>query len=117
MSKVKWIDPQLFNFILEYVEDNQKMPKAFLSGAITNRIDSYKEYFDEAKECFDDIGIDSYNPATIDIDTPWEVAMEETLSQMETCEFMYVLKNWENSKGVEIEIEQAKRMNMPIFFE
>lgn len=113
----KWIDTELFNFILRYVEDNQKMPKAFLSGAITNRIDSYKEYFDEAKECFDDIGIDSYNPSVIDINTPWEQAMKETISQLRKCDFVYVLKNWENSKGVKIEIEQAKKWNIPIFYE
>lgn len=113
----KWIDTELFNFILRYVEDNQKMPKAFLSGAITNRIDSYKEYFDEAKECFDDIGIDSYNPSVIDINTPWEQAMKETLSQLKECDFVYVLKNWEDSKGVKIEIEQAKKWNIPIFYE
>lgn len=117
MNKEKWIEPELFKFILNYWDRYGDMPKVFLSGAISDRLDTYKEYFDKAEEYFKEIWIEAYNPANIDINTPWEVAMEETLSQMEMCEFMYVLKNWENSKGVKIEIEQAKKMNMPIFFE
>lgn len=66
------------------------MPKAFISGAISGRIDNYKSFFDEAERHFKDIYIESYNPSTINIKTPWKVAMEETLSQLEKCDFMYV---------------------------
>lgn len=113
----KWIDTELFNFILDHFESYNEMPKAFISGAISGRIDNYKSYFDEAVDHFREIYIESYNPSIIDIKTPWEVAMEETLSQLRKCDFMYVLKNWEDSKGVKIEIAQAKELDIPIFYE
>lgn len=117
MSKVKWIDTELFNFILNYYETFGKMPRMFISGAITGRLDTYKEYFDEVEEKFKEVYIEAYNPARIDINTQWEVAMEETLSQLRNCDFVYVLKNWENSKGVKIELEEATKLDIPIFFE
>lgn len=117
MKNNKWIDAELFNFLIDYYESYGDMPKVFLSGAISDRLDTYKEHFDEAEKQFKEIWVEVYNPSSIDITTPWEEAMKETLSQMETCEFMYVLKNWENSKGVKIEIEQAKNLNIPIFYE
>lgn len=113
----KWIDTELFNFILDHFESYGGMPTAFISGAISGRMDSYKSYFDEAVDHFREIYIESYNPSEIDIKTPWEIAMEETLSQLRKCDFMYVLKNWENSKGVKIEIERAKELDIPIFYE
>lgn len=113
----KWIDTELFNFILDYFESYGGMPKVFLSGAITERIDTYQNYFNEAEKQFKKIWVVVYNPAKIDINTPWEQAMEETLSQLRKCDFMYVLKNWENSKGVKIEIEQARKLDIPIFYE
>lgn len=113
----KWIDTELFNFILDHFETYGVMPTAFISGAISGRMDSYKSYFDEAVDHFREIYIDSYNPSEIDIRTPWEIAMEETLSQLRKCDFVYVLKNWENSKGVKIEIERAKELDIPIFYE
>lgn len=117
MENNKWIDSELFNFITDYYERYGDMPKVFISGAISDRLDTYKEHFDEAEKRFKEIWVEVYNPAKIDINTPWKEAMKETLAQMETCEFMYVLKNWENSKGVKIEIEQAKKSKMPIFYE
>lgn len=113
----KWIDTELFKFILDYYEIYGGMPKVFLSGAITERIDTYQNYFNEAEKQFKKIWVAVYNPATIEINTPWEQAMEETLSQLRKCDFMYVLKNWENSKGVKIEIERAKELDIPIFYE
>lgn len=113
----KWIDTELFNFILDHFEGFGRMPRAFISGAISGRIDNYKLYFDEAERNFKDIYVKSYNPSSIDINTPWVVAMEETLSQLRKCDFVYVLKNWEDSKGVKIEIERAKELNIPIFYE
>lgn len=113
----KWIDTELFNFILDHFETYGVMPTAFISGAISGRMNSYKSYFDEAVDHFREIYIESYNPSVIDIRTPWETAMEETLSQLRKCDFVYVLKNWENSKGVKIEIERAKELDIPIFYE
>lgn len=113
----KWIDTELFNYITDYYEYYGDTPKVFLSGAISNRLDTYKSFFDEAEKHFESIYVEVYNPSKIDINTPWVVAMEETLSQLRKCDFMYVLKNWEESKGVQIEIAQAKNLNIPIFYE
>ena len=117
MKNNKWIEPELFKFILNYWNWYGYMPKVFLSGAITDRLDSYKEHFDESEKKFKEIWITSYNPSQIDITTPWEQAMEETLAQLRECDFVYVLKNWENSKGVKLEIEEAKKLDIPVFYE
>lgn len=113
----KWIDPELFNFILNYYKKWGYMPKAFISGAITNRITTYKTFFNEAERKFKDIHIESYNPSTIYEKTKWGVAMAETLSQVKKCDFVFVLKNWENSTEVEFEIEEAQKWRIPIFYE
>ena len=36
----KWIDTELFNFILDHYESYGEMPKAFISGAISGRMNS-----------------------------------------------------------------------------
>ncbi|NMW84719.1 DUF4406 domain-containing protein [Peptoniphilus sp. AGMB00490] len=111
----KWIESELFNFILNYYEKTKKLPKVFLSGAITERITTYKKYFREAEQLFEEIGVEVYNPSEIDVKTPWDDAMEKTISELSSCDFMYILKNWENSKGVKIEIDKAKELNIPVF--
>lgn len=113
----KWIDTELFNYITDYYEYYGDTPKVFLSGAISDRLHTYKSFFDEAEKHFESIYVEVYNPSKIDINTPWEEAMEETLSQLRKCDFMYALKNWEDSKGVKIEIEQARKLDIPIFYE
>ncbi|MBU5669624.1 DUF4406 domain-containing protein [Peptoniphilus sp. MSJ-1] len=109
--------PSLFNFIVDFYYKNGQYPKVFLSGAITNRIDTYKMFFDNAELKFKCLGIECYNPARIDINTPWGKAMEETIAQINQCDCLFVLKNWETSKGVKIEIKKAKDIGIPIFFE
>lgn len=116
-GNIKWLRIDLYDFVLDFLQNHGKMPKVFLSGAITNRLDTYKSHFDEAERNFSNIFIQSYNPSVIDIKTPWEVAMKETISQLKQCDFMFVLKNWENSKGVKIEIKKAKELKIPIFYE
>lgn len=113
----KWIESDLFNFILHYYRKNKILPKVFLSGAITDRINTYQKYFNQAECLFEEIGIEVYNPSKIDIKTPWNTAMIKTIAELETCDFMYVLKNWENSKGVKIEIGKAKDLNIPVFYQ
>lgn len=117
MSKEKWIDTELFSFILNYYKKWGYMPKVLIAGAIANRITTYKTSFNEVERKFKNINIENYNPSTIDEKTKWGVAMAETLSQVKKCDFVFVLKKWENSTEVALEIEEAQKWRKPVFYE
>ena len=117
IKKNKWIKPEIFAYIVEFEKENKRLPKVFISGAITQRLNTYEKYFNEAEQHFKQIGIKAYNPAHIPKDTSWEKAMQITLKNLATCDFMFILKDWEKSKGVKEEIKKAKKSQMKIFFE
>ena len=106
-------------FIEKYKGDNNyRYPHVFISGAITERLETYREYFNKAEKYIKGLGVkEIYNPSHININTPWEVAMEQTLAALLDADCIYVLKNWENSKGTKMEIEKAKELGVPVFFE
>lgn len=106
-------------FIRKYTEDNNyRYPHVFISGAITERLGTYRKCFNKAENYIIGLGVKQvFNPAYIDINTPWEVAMEQTLAALLDADCIYVLKNWENSKGTKMEIEKAKELGIPVFFE
>lgn len=95
-----------------------KFPYVFLSGAISERMDTYKKYFNDAEEILRGLGVEKvFNPSVIDMDTPWEKAMEITLGALEDVDCLYVLKDYENSRGTKMEIDTAKALGIPVFYE
>ena len=96
------------------------MKIVFLSGAVTKRLDTYKEYFDIAETNLRRKGYFVYNPARmIPSVTDWEIAMRETLNELinNDFDFVYVLKDYKDSKGVKLETEVAEALGIKVIYE
>ena len=103
---------------VKYIKDNGlENKRIFLSGAITSRLDTYKEHFDRIAKKLDENGLDYYNPATIDISTSWKDSMRMTIRELLDSDIVYLLKGYEVSKGAKLEIEIAKALKIKIIEE
>lgn len=111
------LDTEMYKEMFRFIDTHNRVPKIFISGAISSRLDTYKEVFDLADAELKKMNLETYNPAYIPKDTSWEDAMRETLNNLKKCDIMLVLKGWEESAGVAAEIEMAEKLNIPVFFE
>ena len=113
-----FINADFARFVLQFAKEKNKTPFVFLSGAISERIYTYKEEFDKVERMLKFIGIkEIYNPSIMPVSTPWEKAMKETLKNLPKSDCIFVLKNWENSEGTKKEISQARNLGIPVFFQ
>jgi hypothetical protein len=94
--------------------------KVYISGPITGTTD-YMERFKKAQEYLESKGYTVVNPALINSnlpsDTTWDEYMEISLILVRMCDAIYLLKGWEESKGVETELRTAKYFGMEIIKE
>lgn len=95
----------------------KKDKKVFLSGAISNRMDTYYLYFNASANVLLKRGWDVYCPNCIPIDTSWQDAMKQTIRALTECDIMYVLRGYEESEGVKMELDLAKKLGLMIVFE
>ena len=108
---------ELIEFAKEFRDRHGKNPFVFISGAISCRLDTYRDVFNETEETLKELGLDCYNPATIPSDTEWDVAMEQTLKVLEHADCVFVLQDWERSVGTITEIRRARALNIPVVYE
>lgn len=108
---------ELIEFAKEFRSRHGRNPFVFLSGAISSRLDTYRDAFNEVEEALKDLGFICYNPATIPSDTEWSVAMEQTLRVLQHVDCVFVLQGWEQSIGTKTEIGKARSLNMPVIYE
>ena len=94
------------------------MLKIYISGKITGTTDYIKRFERAEKSLSNYIVI---NPAKVNaqlpIQTTWEEYMKMSMCMLEMCNAIYMLKDWEDSKGARLEYEFAKSKNYKIFFE
>ena len=94
--------------------------KVYISGPITGTTD-YMERFKKAQEYLESKGYIVVNPALFNSnlpdDTTWDEYMEISLILVKICDAIYLLKGWEESKGVELELRTAKHYGMEIIKE
>lgn len=95
----------------------EKDKKVFLSGAISNRLDTYHWYFNAAADVLRKKGWDVYSPTCIAVDTSWQDAMKQTIRALTECDIVYVLREYEESVGVKVELDLAKRLGLTIIYE
>lgn len=105
-----------FANILE-IKHPEKDKKIFLSGAISNRLDTYNLYFNAAADVLMKRGWKVYSPTCIPIDTSWKDAMKQTIRALTECDVVYVLRGYEESEGVKMELDLAKRLGLTIIYE
>lgn len=108
---------ELIEFAKEFRDRHGRNPFIFLSGAISSRLDTYRDDFNEVEEVLKDLGFNCYNPTVIPSDTEWSVAMEQTLRVLQHVDCVFVLQGWEQSIGTKTEISKAKTLNITVIYE
>ena len=92
--------------------------KIYISGQITGlELEEAKVLFEEAEILLLERGYIPINPMKLNPHTDgktWKEYMLDDLDALFDCEAIYLLDNWQESKGARIEYQIAKEMDMVI---
>ena len=89
----------------------------FISGAITG-IDGYRKIFADAERWLREQDCTVLNPAVLPPSgMAWEAYLHITKAMVHEADIIYVLKNWEYSKGVWEEVSLAACLDKEIIYE
>ena len=89
----------------------------FISGAITG-VDGYKQIFAAAEQWLLEQDCTVLNPAVLPPSgLEWEAYLRITKAMVREADIVYVLQNWERSRGVKEEVELAERLGKEIIYE
>lgn len=90
----------------------------YISGAITGD-SNYKEKFQKAKKDLEARGYNVINPAELEplMGTSWEEYMKWDIAWLLTCDGIYMLKDWKQSRGARIEQFIAQELHLQILYE
>lgn len=105
---------------MNYMVKEINAMRVYISGKITGTSD-YMKRFEEAEDYINSYGDSAVNPARINAympkDSTHEQYMEASIKLLDTCDCVYVLKDWYGSAGVMEEIMYAKEHMIPVYFE
>ena len=91
--------------------------KVYISGKITGDAD-YKQKFKTAQNILEAVGFEVFNPAEQeDTGKPWTWYMRKDIAGLMECDAIFLLKDWEESKGARLEYYIAQQLEMKIFRE
>lgn len=94
--------------------------RVYISGKITGE-KHFKRNFAKAERKLKREGHDVINPARINAHLPkntqWREYMVVSLAELSTADAIYMLSNWQDSRGAQIEHEYAEERNKSIFYE
>jgi len=92
--------------------------RIYISGKITGlNVDYAKQLFKNAQERIEATGCEAVNPFDIIPYSPelvWEDYMIADIRELFKCDAIYMLENWQGSKGARIEHAIAKEMDLLI---
>ena len=92
--------------------------KVYISGAITN-VPNYKELFAKAKQELEsaNIGIECVDPSCLHEGMTYKQYIDITLEMLKSCDAIFILENWRDSKGVSLELAYARTVGLEIYFQ
>lgn len=96
------------------------MQKCYIAGKVTGLKESdYKAKFRKAEIAVTVLGYEPVNPVELphDHDKTWRSYMCEALVTMLSCDALYALADWQQSRGARIEVQLAKDIDMPVIYE
>jgi len=88
----------------------------FIAGAITG-VTGYKQIFAAAEQWLLEQECIVLNPAVLPWGMEWEAYLRITKAMVRCANVIYVLQNWENSRGVREELALADRLGKEIIYE
>ena len=95
-------------------------PKVYISGAITG-VDDYMTHFSKAESKLIEDGYSVVNPAKVNgmlpQDTDYEEYMKMSMCMLDMCDYIYLLKGWQDSRGANREYGYALAKDKTIMFE
>ncbi len=90
---------------------------AFISGAITG-VEGYKNIFAAAEQRLREQDCTVLNPAVLPPSgMAWEAYLRITKAMVREADVVYVLQNWEHSRGVKEELALAESLGKEIIYE
>jgi hypothetical protein len=96
--------------------------KLYLSGPMTGLPDDNFPAFQKAAAALRAMGHEVVNPAELVVDTPrespefWSACLRADLKAMLDCDGIALLQGWWASKGANLELHVAHRVNMQVLF-
>lgn len=93
--------------------------KVYISGQITGVEDTAYEKFLKAEKRLELKGYKVINPMKLphEHDKSWQAYMKEDLKHLLDCDAIYMLADWEASKGARLEYDLAELLNIIIMQE
>ncbi|MDU5010669.1 MAG: DUF4406 domain-containing protein [Clostridium botulinum] len=90
--------------------------KIYIAGKI-NGLKDYKKNFDKAETKLKEGGYICMNPSILPEGFPYEAYMPICTSMIDQCDSIYMLNNWEDSRGAKAELEYAKVTGKKILYQ
>ena len=93
------------------------MQKIYISGAVTSDPD-FRKKFDKAEKLLYTKGYIPVNPVKGEEDgKDWSYYMKKDIQKLLSCDAIYVLSDWYDSKGARLEINIALELGLEVILE
>jgi hypothetical protein len=92
--------------------------RTYVSGPMTGIADFNRPAFNAAADRLRAQGHDVVNPADVNLGpgATWEAYMRVDLADMMTCDTIYMIAGWENSRGARIERRLAMDLGLTVIY-
>jgi Domain of unknown function (DUF4406) len=92
--------------------------KLYVSGPMTGLPDWNFPAFNTAAAKVRALGHEAVNPVDVNPDpaTPWEMCLRADIKALCDCDGIVLLPGWEKSKGAQLELHIAHRLQMSVHF-
>ena len=88
----------------------------YISGKITGLFD-YKEKFDAVEEKLKKQRHTILSPMIFPLGLTYDNYLTLAYAMIDCCDAIYMLDNWQDSKGAKLEYEYASKMNKLLFYD
>lgn len=96
-----------------------RMNTIYVAGPMTGYTDYNFPAFNKAADKLRAQGYKVFNPADHGVveGATWEDYLRFDITKLIQCDTIYLLEGWENSKGAQLELLIAQRLNMKVLVE